>query len=292
MKVGIDLNDPGVQLALALVGRQVDMALALPQRVESAVLPIYHTLKRKKLEQTGSGVAFTMGGEYFVLSASHVFDDIGVHQLCMAVSKGELLSNFGGERFSSAKGKSGTHSDDPIDASVFHIQSEVPEEFKRVALTLDDLDPDSSDELGCVYMAAGFRSSKSNTSGNQANAKRECFPSRELEQDDYLKLGLDRKMHIAVAYENQTIIGGRWQTSPTPKGISGGAMMRAKRIPMLPRLGTSSREEDARQLLSGITIARRRESQGKPGALIATRVGVHLGLIQKYLPELLANPNT
>lgn len=285
MKVGIDLNDPRVKFALALMRRQVGMALDLPQRIESAVLPIYHTLKPKKLEQTGSGVAFQIGGEYFVLSASHVFDDIGVHQLCMAVSRGELLCTFGGDRFSSARGKSGTHSDDPIDASVFHIQSEVPDEFKRIALTLDDVDLESSDDLGCIYMAAGFRSKKSNTSGNKHNAQRECFPSRELQQEDYLNLDLDRNIHIALAYENQTVIDGRWQTSPTPKGISGGAMIKAKGIPMVPRPDFCSGEETSRQLLSGITIAQRRESHGKPGALIATRIGVHLQLIQNFLPE-------
>lgn len=286
MKVDIDLTDPRVQFALALMGRQVGIALDLPQRIESAVLPIYHTLKKNKLEQTGSGVAFQIGSEYFVLSASHVFDDIGINQLCMAVTKGELLCAFGGDRFSSARGKSGTHADDPIDASVFHIQSEVPDEFKRIALTLEDVDLEQSDDVGCVYMAAGFRSKKSNTSGNQANAKRECFPSRELDQEDYSKLGLDRNIHIALAYENQTVIGGRWQTSPSPKGISGGAMIKAKGIPMVPRPGLCFHEETARQLLSGITIAQRRERGGKPGALIATRIGVHLGLIQNYLPEV------
>lgn len=286
MKVDIDLKDPRVQFALALMGRQVGMALDLPQRVESAVLPIYHTLKGNRLEQTGSGVAFQMGGEYFVLSASHVFDDIGVHRLCMAVAKGELLCHFGGDRFSSPRGKSGNHSDDPIDASVFHIQSEVPGEFKRVALTLEDLDLEDSDDVGCVHMAAGFRSRKSNTAGNQANAKRECLPSRELDQEDYLKLGLDRNIHIALAYEDQTVINGRWQTSPNPKGMSGGALIKAKGIPVLPKLGFRSEDETARQLLKGITIERRRESRGNPGALIATRIKVHLGLIHKYLPEV------
>ncbi|MFD2644127.1 hypothetical protein [Pseudomonas japonica] len=286
MKVDIDLKDPKVQFAFALMGRQVEMALDLPQQVESAVLPIYHTLKGNKPEQTGSGVAFQIGGEYFVMSASHVFDDIGTHALCMAVTKGELLCQFSGDRFSTPRGKSGTHSDDPVDASVFHIQSEVPDEFKRIALTLDDVDLEESDNLGCIYMAAGFRSKKSNTSGNQANAKRECIPSRELKEDDYLKLGLDRNIHLALAYENQTVIDGRWQTTPTPQGMSGGALIKAKGIPMVPKPGLPFYEENRRQLLSGITIAQRRERRGKPGVLIATRIKMHLQLIQNYLPEV------
>jgi len=193
---------------------------------------------------------------------------------------------LGGDRFSTPKGSSGTHADDPIDASVFHIKSQVNGEFKRIALTLNDLDLDRVDDVGCVYMAAGFRSKLSNTSGNQANSKRECFPTRELRRNQYLELGLDLNKHIALAYEDQTIIGGRWQTSPTPKGISGGDMIRIADIPMVPLGKDLTGESNARQLLSGITIAQRREKAGKPGVLIATQVGVHLSLINQYLPEV------
>lgn len=119
MKIGIDLNDPRVKLIRTILEVQARKALSVPQRVESAVLPIYHTKKlSNKLEQIGSGVAFQIKGEYFVLSASHVFDAIGQYALCIGMGGGERLTQFTGDRFSSPRGPSGSHIDDPIDASV------------------------------------------------------------------------------------------------------------------------------------------------------------------------------
>jgi hypothetical protein len=44
---------------------------------------------------------------------------------------------------------------------------------------------------------------------------------------------------------------------------------------------------EAKQLLSAITIEQRREKSGKPRVLVGTRIGVHLGLICEYWPDLL-----
>lgn len=44
---------------------------------------------------------------------------------------------------------------------------------------------------------------------------------------------------------------------------------------------------EPRQLLPAITIEQRREKAGKPGVLVGTRIGVHLGLIDKFLPNFL-----
>ena len=69
-----------------------------------------------------------------------------------------------------------------------------------------------------------------------------------------------------------------------PTGISGGAVIKVEGINLFPPFGL---EKNAKQLLTAITIEQRREKSGKPGALIGTRVGVHLGLIDKYLPNIL-----
>ncbi|MNF60877.1 hypothetical protein D3C85_955800 [compost metagenome] len=290
MKVGIDLKDPRMKFARAILQMQAEKALSTPQRIESAVLPIYHTKKLSpKLEQIGSGVALQINGEYFVLSASHVFDAIGHYALCIGTGRGELLTQFLGDRFSSRRGPSGTHADDPVDASVYHIQSIVPDSFKDVALTLADLDLSHTDELGCIHMAAGFRAKISNTIGNQANSKRECFLSRELDETGYQALNLRRETHIAIAYENQIIKEERWQTSPTPKGISGGAMIRVTEVPMVIGPDYVPSNIPPKQVLRGITIEQRRERHRRPGAIIATRVGVHIGLINRFLPGLITS---
>ncbi|MDH4567931.1 hypothetical protein E8E95_14705 [Pseudomonas sp. BN414] len=287
MKVGIDLKDHRTQFILHLIASQNEKALSIPQAVESAVFPIFHVIKSgKQPVQIGSCVAIQIGGEHFFFSASHVFDDIGKYKLCIGLGNGEPLAYLGGDRFSSLKGKSGTHSDDPIDASVYHIQEAVPEIIKKDCLTLDDLDLEPRDDFGCVYLAAGFRSKISKTRNNQANTRREALPSRELDDGAYLSLDLDRETHIALFYENQIIKNGRWQTSPIPKGMSGGAIIKISKIPFLPKQ-YHPEELAARQLLTGITIEQRRERNGKPGILLGTRISKHLALIEKFLPEVL-----
>ncbi|WP_067098511.1 hypothetical protein [Marinomonas atlantica] len=285
MKPDFDMDDPRVKFAIESHRKQMEKALSVSQTVEDSVLPIYWTLRSEtKPEQVGSGVVVTIKDEFFVFSASHVFDDIGGFQLLLGTGEGSKLASLSGERFSSKKGPSGTHSDDPIDASVFHIQSGLTEKIKSIAISLNDLDLDQPDESRSVHMAVGFRVKKSNTDGNQVKAKRECFPSIEYGIDEYSILGIDRKTHIALAYENQVLMGGSWQTSPTPKGVSGGAIVKIQGVEMLPPFSIKS---NAKQLLSAITIEQRREKAGKPGVIIGTRIGVHLGLIHTYLPGLL-----
>ena len=105
-----------------------------------------------------------------------------------------------------------------------------------------------------------------------------------LNDYEYSCLQIDKNTHIALAYEDQVIMDKKWQTSPIPKGISGGAIIKVEGVKVFPPLLSKS---EPKQLLSAITIAQRREKQGKPGVLIGTRINVHLSLIEKFLPSLI-----
>lgn len=283
--MNIDLNDPRVKMAIFIYRTQIKKAMEVPQRVEDAVLPIYWTLKStKKPEQTGSGVIVRIKDEYFVFSASHVFDDIGQYSLLIGAGDGSPLTPLSGDRFSSKRGASGTHKDDPIDASVFHIQSGITDKIKDISLSLEDLDFSQPDEEKSIHMAAGFMSKKSKTIGKIATGKRECFPSIECDEHSYSLLSIDRKIHIALSYEDKILIDGNWQTSPSPKGMSGGAIIKVHGINMAPPFYGNP---EAKQLLTAITIEQRREKGGRPGVLIGTRIDIYLSLINKYLPGLL-----
>lgn len=280
-----DLENPSVKLAIEAHRIQIEKALSVSQQVEKAVLPIYWTLKSPtRPEQVASGVVVRIKTEYFIFSASHVFDDIKTYALLVGTGDGRELATLSGERFSSQKGESGTHIDDPIDASVFHIQQGITDAIKNVALSLKDLDFEQPDISKSIHMAAGFRVKKSNIQGSKSNTKRECFPSIEYGEKEYSLLNIDKNIHIALAFENQVLMNGNWQTSPTPKGMSGGAIIKVQGINSFPPLLYNS---EPRQLLCAITIEQRREKSGKPGVLIGTRIGVHLGLIEKYLPDLI-----
>lgn len=285
MKPYFDLKDPLVSMAVEMSKYQMYKALSIPQKVEDSVVPIFHTIKRKtKPDQIGSGVVVKLKDEYFIFSASHVFEIIGENQLLVGTCKREKLISLAGERFSTKKGISGSHRDDPIDASVFHIQSGITESLKEIAITIDDIDFEPKIEFMNIFMASGFRSKKSNTSGNEAKGKRECFPSVEYSEKEYDILNIDPRFHIALAFEDQIIINGKWQKSPKPKGMSGGAIIKACGLSTVPPFHNGVK---LRQKLTAITIEQRREQNGKPGVLIGTRVGVHFGLIKQFLPSVL-----
>ncbi|MBU3169899.1 hypothetical protein [Clostridium estertheticum] len=284
MKPKIDLENPIIKECTTYFHNKMIEALNVPQKVESAVIPIYHIpkLKRKPI-QIASGVLVKIKNEYFIFSASHVFDEIGNKQLLIGDGSGTEIKSISGDRFSSIRGKSGTHIDDHIDASVFHIQSPISEVLKKEAITLNDFDFPSPMDCKPIYISAGFRVTKSNTDGDTVRSKREGFPSSEIYEEDYLRLKINSEKHIALAYENQILLGGIWQTSPTPRGFSGGAIIRVDGVSLNQDTFDSSK---CKQLLTGIIIEHRREKDKAPGVLIGTRIGIHIALIKNYIPDL------
>ncbi|WP_318582149.1 hypothetical protein [Bacillus paranthracis] len=285
MKPDIDLKNPIVKEAITIYQDRAIKALNVPQSVESAVFPIYHVPKfKRKPVQIGSGVLVKIKSEYFMFSASHLFDDIGNHELLTSDGiPGNRVQSLSGERFSSGRDKSGKHKDDPIDASVFHIQSPISDALKKAALTLNDFDFSSFGETKSMFIAAGFRVKNSNTAGDTVRSKREGFPSAEIAEEDYLRMKIDPSIHITLHYENQILLNGIWQTSPTPKGFSGGAIIR---IDGITASTDAIDKPEAKQLLTGIIIEQRREKNKEIGVLIGTKIWVHLLAIQKFLPEL------
>lgn len=281
----LDMKDPVVNAVSNHVHLLGAEALDLTLNIEEAVCPIFWTLRKPtKPEQTGSGVFVELKGQYFVFSASHVFDDIGEFQLLMAVNGEEKLVSFSGERFSTGRGASGTHADDLIDASVFHIQSEVPDTVKKVALKLDDLDLSREDPHHSMYVMSGFRSKKSKSRGNKTNCKRESYASVELSLENYNIFSLDRTRQLILAYDDERYVNGEWQKSPVPAGFSGGAIFKIDGLSTMPLFIRSSAPKP---LLSSIIIEHKRGRGDKPGILVGTKISTHLALIQKYLPELM-----
>lgn len=195
----------------------------------------------------------------------------------------ELMEPIGGERF-----VAGRPEDDPasdrLDASVFHIHSGLTDSLRRVAITLDQVDRMGMDDQMSVHGAIGYFAKKSRTIGHEAHVARERLVSGEYRDDDYAKLGVNRATHLALAYEDQVWVSDRWQTSPTPTGFSGGAIVRYDGVSFNPHIHP---RDAVRPVLAGITIERwKANGNVSPGALKGTRVGVHLSLIRGFLPEL------
>lgn len=279
MKPKIDLNNPFANHAIAVNNKMVLDALNAPQTVEKAVIPIYYLPELKKQAiQIASGVLVNIKNEYFIFSASHVFDQIGNHQLLTGDGLGNKVISLPGEIFSTLRDKSGTHSDDPLDASVYHIQTEIPSSLKKCAITLDDF-IETNCHSNCVFLSSGFRIRKSNTAGYIIHSKREAFASREIEENHYSQLELNPQLSIALWHEEQVLIDGRWQFSPIPRGFSGGAIIKVVGIPN--HYGIKYR-----QMLAGIIIEHRKKDKNMEGVIIGTRTCVHLAALKKYIPDI------
>lgn len=286
MKPKIDLDNAITKIALKIHRNEVEKALDIEQSVEKAVLPIYsvpkskvHNPKKTKPEQIGSGVLVNIKNEYFIFSATHVFCEFEDKALLLGTSGYNLIENIAGERLSS---ESLDKKIDKFDATVFHIQSEMSETLKEVAITLKDFDFDGHDDLKPIFMITGFLAKESNTSGNEIKSKAKNFPTIEIEE--YSEYGYDKVSQILLSYENQTLVDNRWLMTPIPRGMSGGAIIKAQGTKLNFKDKTA---KEKKQLLSAITIEQHRDKGEKLGFVLGTRINVHLGLIYQFMPELL-----
>jgi hypothetical protein len=115
------------------------------------------------------------------------------------------------------------------------------------------------------------------------SSQRDLIPSFELDDEVYQCLCVDRKLLTASAYDDEVLRGGKWQMSPKPKGMSGGAVLDIRGLSA--DLGVPSREAPDAKLVSIITEWRPPDGK-KPPALIGCRVGYYLYLIRQFLPGL------
>ena len=128
----------------------------------------------------------------------------------------------------------------------------------------------------------GFLAKKSNTSGDTIKSKTKVMASVEL--NNYEKYNHDKISHILLSYENQVLMDKKWELSPRPRGMSGGAIIKAQGTSLFPKTKILKKKK---QLLTGIIIEQHKDSSDKLGILIGTRVNVHLGLIYQFMPDLL-----
>ncbi len=275
-------------MAQAALNKEVKCALEIEMVVEKAVIPISAILKtrahrnpKKKPEQIGSGVLVNIKDQYFIFSATHVFTEFEERSFFTSASGYFLIEEISGERFSTGTTENKI---DQLDATVFHIQNEISQELKSIAISTDDFDFSGYDTDKPIFMIAGFRVKNSNTSENVLKSEARNFPTVEI--DDYDSYGRDPNAQILLAYEDQTFVDGIWQKSPQPRGMSGGGIIKAQGTSLNFKNITQTRKA-TRQLLAGITNEQHKDKGYKLGFVVGTRINVYLGLIHKFLPGLL-----
>lgn len=287
MKPKINLASPITKLGISYYNSQVKKALELEDNVEKGVIPIAsvpptkaHQKPKVKPEQIGSGVLINIKDQYFVFSATHVFVNFEGNALITSPPGRNQIEVLAGERYSTGSFNTKV---DKFDATVFHIQSQMSDKLKEIAISLDDIDFDTDRSVKSIHMITGFLVKDSNTSGNEMKSKAKNFPTIEL--DNYDEYGYDLDNQILLAYEDQVLAGNQWQTSPIPRGMSGGAIIKAQGTSLsFQELGEGKTEK---QLLSGITIEHHRDKGRKKGFVLGTRINVFLGLIYQFYPNIL-----
>jgi hypothetical protein len=282
MKTTIDLTDTRVQYVMDLILKRADFGYPAAAKLQAAVLPVFlEPGGRRTPVQVGSCVVVAIEEETFAFSAAHVFDDFDTSPI--QVGCGKQLIYLSGERYSSAPGESGSHRDDPVDASVLRIQGHVPDVLRSRALSLDNLDPNPPSDSRYIQFALGYRTSQSRTTGRVLSAQLDLIPSFEFDGGVYQALGMDRVRFTASAYDDEVPRDGKWQTSPRPKGMSGGAILDIQGLPADLRLPP---RETLDAKLCSIVTEWRPPIDGTPSVLVGSRIGHHLNLIQQLLPGL------
>jgi hypothetical protein len=106
----------------------------------------------------------------------------------------------------------------------------------------------------------------------------------ELDNDHYEYLKFSRNTHLLLAFEDQTLVHDKWQTAPSIRGFSGGAIFR---IPNLSLFTSATKTEPDKVKLAAILIERRKGRRDRFfSAAVGTRLEIFFKLIHKYLPEL------
>jgi len=160
----------------------------------------------------------------------------------------------------------------------------MSKELKQIAIGLENFDFSGIDQDENIFLATGFRVKKSNTVGVNVNSKREAFATFEFEEKEYNSYNVDYNSQIFIAWDDQVLNNGNWQTSPIPRGLSGGAIIKVEGTNLLTK---KTENLKVRQKLSAIIIEHHKKNGNKHGHLIGTRINTHLGLIHQFIPELL-----
>lgn len=282
MKKCIELDNPIVRLMRSIAEDRAMAAAAAVERVEMAIRPIFLYMGKKKyLEQIGSCVILRIEEHLFALSASHVFDEIDANAVLVAC--GDRVHQLVGDRYSSLRGPSGSHKDDPIDASVLHLAEPIPDDFHKVCLTLDDLDLAQRKITGDFHVIVGYRAAASGRRGAANMCVLDKYATIEHSEQAYVTSSTNYEHSVSIAYEDEVLVGDLWQASPSLKGMSGGAIFRIEGIPGSPHIRVDLNPVPK---LTAITVERARKTASAPAGVLGTRIGFHLGLIEKYNPGL------
>ncbi len=232
--------------------------------------------------QIASGVLIKLSTEHFIFTASHAIEEYKDYPVIIGCEGKFHFLN--GDRFSTGKGASGTHQDDPLDAAVFHIQKDqVTDDIKSCALNLEHLDLTQPTGVH-LHIATGFIASRSKFYQRSDRNPIDVCSFFELDSNEYSKLKLNESEHVALSGDTQIVINDTWQTAPSLKGMSGCGIYIIYGIPQDIKLSTNNESLRSAKLTAILIEHRTKTSLIK--AVVGIRIKYHLAMIDKFLPHI------
>jgi hypothetical protein len=244
------------------------------------VVPLYGTKERGQRYVVGSGVLLQVGGESFLASAAHVFDENRRQDdpTNIEIPGRQQLIPLPGQVMTTPLPPSGRRADDPIDVAVVHLSADLVAElayFKFVDMS--EVDPSDRPNTHTLYTFAGYPSSKhEGPRDGVLTIEPVRYTSGPLFPEKYPS-GFQLETHAGIDFNAKRMVARteRVQTPPDPHGVSGGGVF---------RLGTWEEivAGTNQERLVGIGIEVRRAEH----SLLGTRIAYALEMIRSYHPTL------
>jgi hypothetical protein len=244
-----------------------------------AVLPVFLAPSDRPafVEQVASGVLLALGGETFVLTASHVVDELDRGSLMFPVS-GHLLE-FGGTFHRVPVADGASRGNDRTDFGFLRLKPEL------AAALHPDLEPLGWEDLGFfetlvegdLYTFVGYPANRARVGGQKAESELFKYTGAAASDAVYQEIGFDPGMHIAMMFDvKRCFVGGRIQATAHPPGLSGGAIV------SWPKTARELPVERRPRRLVGIAHTYLR----RPGCMVGTRINGCVAAILHHYPEL------
>ncbi|MES2596882.1 MAG: hypothetical protein V4662_16180 [Verrucomicrobiota bacterium] len=246
-------------------------------RPKAGCCPIFR-LRKDRPEQFGTGTLLKLGTRRFMLTASHVLDDIIDGNALVPGIDGWPFLN--GEVIGTVRPESGDRKDDKNDLGIIHLDREVVSAMHPTLIFLEGSEIDGAhvtEERG-AYIIAGFPAERTKLSGSNLEAHPFTFSGDGVRDYRYRKLGRNLENHLLIQHRQKKAI--HYQTMRKGvklsfEGVSGGGVFAwDKRFPhpvgfVQPKL-----------------VAIVHEYNHHWGVFIATKLSYYLTMMHKRYPDL------
>lgn len=278
------LNDPILLELQKKDAETVRLAVESLNKVNECVCPIYTSRGGPNRAPTyiGCGAVVVVDQLHYLLTAAHVVEPYLDN---LMISAGEATFKLPDWRYftSAIRAKEFGLGQIDDDVAIIPLRGEIPVELRSIALTEDHFDSANPPNDATTHVIIGFLASEAGVRGLALTGQQKPMPVYELPDALYSQMGFDRRKKIVLSYVPYRIKNGNIEKTPTPRGMSGGAIFRIVGLP-----GSIDLEPSGTLVpkLAGIFQERRDEREPLPAMSLGARLGAYLDLIAAYVLKI------